>query len=32
MNGKNSQPDCECGIVDFFYKAKRELTFRMSEP
>jgi hypothetical protein len=23
MNGKNSQPDCECGMVDFPWKAKK---------
>jgi hypothetical protein len=25
MNGKNSQPDCECGMLDFLWKAKKEV-------
>lgn len=28
MNGKHSQPDCECGMVDFLQKANKEV-FRL---
>ncbi len=25
MNEKNSQPDCECDMVDFLYEANKEV-------